>query len=374
MEQKKGKNHFSPEDTYQSGLTKLSEASQLQEFLSFYARYADTMHMENIILLWEQKSVPPEEYHTMEEWNAQDRKVIYGETSHMRLYAPEGYSGKTVEYDGHAMVALFHEKQTVQSKFHRNSAEHPFPSLTVRNILKPTNEMLLQSCVNTAISCMQTMHCGMPIFEEPGAYVTLDDPVRYDPGSNRLYIAKGASYDDAAYGLLRETLSCKQYQPNQTYQVYEMHRLQSSCTAQVILHQMGVTKSFSISMPSNTVSAQEMEHCISSIPSGIQVMRQDFAWIQRRLQEEQANQANDFPKKSVSAYQEMDQKSTGQLENAGVGAYEERKTPEFSEKKPADPLQKGSQPSLRSWDEALDFQDLSTVSASNSRHADTPVL
>lgn len=340
MEQK---NRFSPDSTYQSGLKKLSETAQLPEFLSFYAGYANTMRLENIILLWEQKTAVPEEYHTLEEWNTQDRKVIYGEASHLRLYAPENYHGKTETYDGKSMIALFHEKQTVYSdKFHRDTAEHPFV-LTAKKVPEPTDEMLLHSCVSTALSCMQAMKCGMPLFEESGNYVTLDDPVRYDPGSNRLYIAKGASYDTVAYGLLRETLSCKRYQPNQKYQVYETNRFEASCAAQVILHQVGVTKSFPISLPSNAVSEQEIEHCIASIPSGIQVMRKDYEWIQGRLQEEQAAQA------SAPAKDEMqtDSDRNENLRNTGEEVSKENPVSDAS----------------RNWDEALNFQDLQNIAS-----------
>ena len=355
MEQK---NSFSPDETYQFGLSKLSEASQLQEFLPLYARYANTLSTENIILLWEQKTVPPEEYHTMEEWNVQNRKVIYGETSHLRLYAPEHYSGRTEEYNGRSMIALFHEKQTVQSdKFHRDTAEHPF-SFAGRSVPEPTDEMLLQSCVGTALSCMQTMHCGMPVFEESAEYVTLSDPVRYDPGGNRLYIAKGASYDDVAYGLLRETLFCKLYQPNQTYQVYEMHRFQASCAAQVILHQMGVTKSFPLSMPSNVVSAQEIEQCIASIPSGIESMRQDYTWIQSRLQEEQAAQISAPSKNKAQTI------SDGNTKRQEAEEHVSKKEPA------ADEIRKDSPTASNNWDEALDFQDLQHVSTAGRQRTD----
>lgn len=355
MEQKKV---FSPEKLYQEGLSDMTNVSHLQDFLLFYAQYANSLEKENTILLWKQKTALPEEYHTLEEWNTQNRKVIYGETSHLRLYAPENYSGKMEEYNGRSMIALFHEKQTVQSdKYHRNTAEHPF-SFVGRNAPEPTDEVLLQSCVGTALSCMQTMRCGMPVFEESSEYVTLSEPVRYDLTGNHLYIAKGASYDDVAYGLLRETLFCKLYQPNQTYQIYEMHRFQASCAAQVILHQMGVTKSFPLSMPSNAVSAQEIEQCIASIPSGIETMRQDYAWIQSRLKEEQAAQ--------VSA----PSKNKAQTISDGNIKHQEAEKEVPKKETVADEIRKDSPAASNSWDEALDFQDLQHVSTAGRQRAD----
>ena len=416
MEQKNEKKGFSPEELYQEGLSDMTDVSRLQEFLTFYASYAGSMTLENTILLWKQKTALPEEYHTLEEWNADNRKVIYGEISHLRLYAPENYHGRTEEHDGRQMIALFHTQQTVQSaKFHRDTAEHPFV-FTAHSVPSPTDELLLQTCVDTALSCMQTMKCGMPVFEEPGQYVTLDDPVRYDPGSNRLYIAKGASYDTVAHGLLRETLFCKLYQPDQKYPVYESNRFQASCAAQIILHQLGVTKSFPVAIPSREITAKEVAQCLSSIPSGVQSMRQDFAWIQKQLHGEQTEQKEPTEQTALkkSAPKQMQQNSNvtaSEAVNAAPPVFDwddapipdwddvpipdwdaapDMQTPENS-----DDLQReaaalfadwedgmamqeesfGDSPkkepmSVSDWDTALDFQDLQNVSAAGRQRGD----
>lgn len=418
MEQENSRKKFSPSAIYQTGISELTDPVRLQTFLTFYAKYSGSLSVENMILLWKQVKEEPSSYMTMEEWNTQDRKVIYGETSHLRLYAPSGYGGRTELHEDQPMIALFHTNQTMRgSQYHKDTAEHPF-SLKPAEVSAPSDEMLLQSCVNTALSCMQSTGCGMPIFEEPGTYVTLENPVRYDPGSNRLYIAKGASYEDAAFGLLRETLFCKLYQPNQSYDIYEKNRFQASCTAQVMMQQIGITKQFPLSIPSQTVTAQEMEQCLSHIPSGIQAMQQDYTWITMRLQEEKAvqsqatavvqsysvevtaqsteelqpvksldekyNAAVEYVtgEESISVSSLQKQLHVGyarasrimeQLEKTGVVApYEGGGTKrKVLAEKTQNPVKtkENTQTASDNWDEALNFQDLTAASPSNSRHS-----
>ena len=196
---------FSPSSLYENGLKMLKYESLLQEFLRFYARYQGTLDLENSILLFQSYRQDPEAGYaqTLEEWNADGKKICYGEKSSLFLYAPKNFQGRTKKIEEREMIPLFTERQTETCEKYRNrSAEHPFHLKECGEIPKASDEEMLQICVNTAISCMMSKGCGMPVFVEPDTEISLKDPVRYSPNTNRLYIAKGAAYDDVAFAIM----------------------------------------------------------------------------------------------------------------------------------------------------------------------------
>ena len=120
---------FSPSSLYENGLKMLKYESLLQEFLRFYARYQGTLDLENSILLFQSYRQDPEAGYaqTLEEWNADGRKICYGEKSSLFLYAPKNFQGRTKKIEEREMIPLFTERQTEPCEKYRNrSAEHPF--------------------------------------------------------------------------------------------------------------------------------------------------------------------------------------------------------------------------------------------------------
>lgn len=270
---------------YPKALQEIADASKRQSLLKLFAQQEGRISLENmLLLLYQTNGKGLAHYQTLEEWNTQDRKVIFGESSSVRLYAPSGFQGKSELEDDRAVVSLFTQEQTVHSeKYHKDTAEHPFSQVTA-HIPEPTDADQLQMCVKAAISCMQTTGCGMPIFEEPGEYVTLEHPVRYDPGGNQLYLAKGASYADTAFALLREAVYCKQYQPMQPAVFYEQAKYLAASAAQVMMYRTGFDKQFPF--PETTLKSTAYEKCLQQIPTSLQALQADYQWINKRLEEE----------------------------------------------------------------------------------------
>ena len=92
----------------------------------------------------------------------------------------------------------------------------------------------------------------MPIFVEPDTEISLKNPVQYSPNINRLYIAKGAAYDDVAFAIMREVIYSKQFQPLQSEDFYIQLKTQAAYAAQTAAYQMGIEKAFPMKMIAET--------------------------------------------------------------------------------------------------------------------------
>lgn len=370
---------FSPSSLYENGLKMLKYESLLQEFLRFYARHQGTLDLENSILLFQSYRQDPEAGYaqTLEEWNADGRKICYGEKSSLFLYAPKNFQGCTKKIEEREMIPLFTERQTEPCEKYRNrSAEHPFHLKECSEIPKASDEEMLQICVNTAISCMMSKGCGMPIFVEPDTEISLKNPVQYSPNINRLYIAKGAAYDDVAFAIMREVIYSKQFQPLQSEDFYIQLKTQAAYAAQTAAYQMGIEKAFPMKM-----IAKMPEIGLSGISKGILSLQKDWIRISQQLkQENPQNTVQETPPETEQStpiepseeekfeiHQEVENSFSGiasEIDQRQEATASEDPFMSWSELFPEDTA---SPEKNKNWEDALDFSDFSNTANSSGR-------
>ena len=204
----------------------------------------------------------------------------------------------------------------------------------------------------------------------------MKDPVRYSPNTNRLYIAKGAAYDDVAFAIMREVIYSKQFQPLQSEDFYIQLKTQAAYAAQTAAYQMGIEKAFPMEM-----IAEMPEIGLSSIPKGIQSLQEDWIRISQQLkQENPQNTVQETPpetepptpielseEEKLEIHQEVED-----LFSEIASESNQRQETTASE----DPFMSWSElfsedtaspEENKSWEDALDFSDFSSTANSGGR-------
>ena len=216
----------------------------------------------------------------------------------------------------------------------------------------------------------------MPVFVEPDTEISLKDPVRYSPNTNRLYIAKGAAYDDVAFAIMREAIYSKQFQPLQSDDFYIQLKTQAAYAAQTAAYQMGIEKAFPMEM-----IAEMPEIGLSGIPKGIQSLQEDWIRISQQLkQENPQNTVQETPpetepptpielseEEKLEIHQEVEDFFSGiasEVDQRQEDTASEDPFMSWSELFPEDTT---SPEKNKNWEDALDFSDFSSTANSSGR-------
>lgn len=216
----------------------------------------------------------------------------------------------------------------------------------------------------------------MPIFVEPDTEISLKNPVQYSPNINRLYIAKGAAYDDVAFAIMREVIYSKQFQPLQSEDFYIQLKTQAAYAAQTAAYQMGIEKAFPMKM-----IAKMPEIGLSGISKGILSLQKDWIRISQQLkQENPQNTVQETPPETEQStpiepseeekfeiHQEVENSFSGiasEIDQRQEATASEDPFMSWSELFPEDTA---SPEKNKNWEDALDFSDFSNTANSSGR-------